>query len=93
MNDNEHQGDVAELAELPDDWWGSEDVANYLGVQPSSVRAYVARGQMPEPDKLIGRKRIRLWKPETIKTWHQSRPRQTASDPAELFRCSNAVKQ
>lgn len=70
---------TAEPAELPDDWWTSEDVAAYLRVKPSSVRSYVTRGQMPAPDRLIGGKRIRLWKPETIRNWHQSRPRQPTS--------------
>ena len=67
-------------SELPDDWWSSEDVATYLGVKPSSIRAYVTRGQMPSPDRLIGQKRIRLWKPDTIITWHESRPRRSADD-------------
>jgi hypothetical protein len=67
------------VPELPDDWWSSEDVATYLDVKTSSVRAYVARGQMPPPDRLIGQRKIRLWKPETIKTWHESRPRQPAT--------------
>ena len=71
---------MTDTAELPDDWWSSEDVATYLGVLPSSVRAYVTRGQMPPPDRFIGKKRIRLWKPETIKQWHQARPRQPSGE-------------
>jgi hypothetical protein len=73
----------SELAELPDDWWSSDDVATYLGVKASSVRAYVARDQMPAPDRFIGKRRIRLWKPETITSWHESRPRQPANAAAE----------
>jgi excisionase family DNA binding protein len=40
---------------LPDDWWSTEDVAAYLGVGQSTVRAYLARKQMPSPDRRIGR--------------------------------------
>jgi predicted DNA-binding transcriptional regulator AlpA len=59
---------------LPDDWWSTEDVATFLQVGASTIRAYVTRDQMPKPDRYIGR--IRLWRPETIRAWHESRPRQ-----------------
>lgn len=68
-------------AELPDDWWTTDDVATYLGVVTSTVRAYVTRDQMPKPDRYIGR--VRLWKPATIREWHQSRPRRDTKTPAE----------
>lgn len=70
------------MTQLPDDWWTSEDVATYLGVLPSTVRSYVTRDQMPKPDRHMGR--IRLWKPDTIKSWHQARPRQPVSKDAGL---------
>jgi excisionase family DNA binding protein len=69
-------------AVLPDDWWTTENVASYLGVATSTVRAYVVRNQMPKPQRSIGRNW--LWKPETIKEWHQARPRQSADASAEL---------
>jgi predicted DNA-binding transcriptional regulator AlpA len=50
------------------------DVATYLDVAPSTIRAYVARGQMPEADRRIGREPV--WRPETIRQWHNQRPRQ-----------------
>ncbi|MPZ61598.1 MAG: helix-turn-helix domain-containing protein [Propionibacteriales bacterium] len=59
--------------ELPTDWWTTEDVAAYLGVAPSTIRAYVTRHQMPDPDRRMGR--LRLWRPKTIERWHQRRPR------------------
>jgi len=63
------------MASLPDDWWSTEDVSRFLDVAPSTVRAYVTRDQMPRPDRYIGR--IRLWRPETIRTWHLSRRSQS----------------
>jgi hypothetical protein len=40
---------------LPRDWWTTRDVASYLQVSSSTIRAYVARGQMPPADRRIGR--------------------------------------
>ena len=51
--------------------WSVGEVAEYLGVQPSTVRAYVARGEMPAPDGHVGRSP--WWTPETITQWHESR--------------------
>jgi excisionase family DNA binding protein len=50
---------------LPRDWWTTRDVASYLEVSPSTIRAYVARGQMPAADRRIGREPV--WRPETIR--------------------------
>jgi hypothetical protein len=47
--------------------WTIEDVARYLGVGTSTVRAYTARGQMPPPDGKLGR--TPWWKPDTIRAW------------------------
>lgn len=43
------------------------EVAEALGVTPSTVRAYKARGQMPEPDKKYGA--TPLWLESTIQRW------------------------
>jgi predicted DNA-binding transcriptional regulator AlpA len=59
---------------LPGDWWTTRDVATFLGIAPSTIRAYVARGQMPEADRRIGREPV--WRPATIRRWHSQRPRQ-----------------
>jgi hypothetical protein len=60
------------MSTLPDDWWSTDDVATYLDVTPSTVRAYLAREQMPQADRRIGR--TLLWRPATITTWHSARP-------------------
>lgn len=58
--------------DLPDDWWTVAHVATYLGVATSTLRAYVARGQMPLPDRRLGRK-MWLWRPTTIMRWDKRR--------------------
>ena len=63
---------------LPTDWWTTRDVAAFLNVAPSTIRAYVARGQMPEADRRIGREPV--WRPATIRKWHSQRPRRARSD-------------
>lgn len=49
------------------------EVCQRLGIAPSTWRAYVARGQAPQPDRRIGREP--LWSPRTIERWQASRPR------------------
>ena len=34
---------------LPRDWWTTRDVASFLNVAPSTIRAYVARTRCPKP--------------------------------------------
>ncbi|WP_344802660.1 helix-turn-helix transcriptional regulator [Microlunatus ginsengisoli] len=60
-------------AELPTDWWTTEEVATFLGVSSSTIRSYLARGQMPEPDRRFGR--LPAWRPATIRDWNERRPR------------------
>ncbi|SBT67278.1 Uncharacterized protein involved in tolerance to divalent cations [Micromonospora sediminicola] len=55
------------------EWWTTSEVAEYLGVQVGTVSSYRNRGQMPEPDKTLGR--THLWRPQTITSWHEGRPR------------------
>lgn len=47
--------------------WGVADVAAHLGVRPGTVRAYVARGQMPPPDGRLGR--TPWWWAASIQEW------------------------
>jgi hypothetical protein len=63
---------------LPADWWTTADVAAFLGVTPSTIRAYAARHQMPEADRRIGREPV--WRPATIRKWHKQRPRAAQAD-------------
>ena len=65
-------------AQLPRDWRTTRDVASFLKVAPSTIRAYVARHQMPEADRRIGREPV--WRPATIRRWHSQRPRRAVSD-------------
>lgn len=55
------------------EWWTTSDVATYLGVGVATVSAYRSRGQMPAPDKTIGRTHV--WAPARIIEWHAKRPR------------------
>ena len=64
---------MSDPAELPRDWWTVRDIADYLAVSEGTVRTYLARGEMPAPERRIGRSN--LWKPRTILNWHESRPR------------------
>ena len=47
--------------------WTMAEVAAYLDVVEGTVRGYLARGQMPEPDGRLGR--TPWWYPETIRSW------------------------
>ena len=70
------------VSDLPSDWWSTADVASYLGVSESTIRSYVAREQMPKPDRRIGS--VGVWRPATIRKWDQQRPRRSGgqSSPA-----------
>jgi excisionase family DNA binding protein len=48
-------------------YWTTQEVAEYLGVAEATIRAYVARNQMPKPDRRYGR--TNLWRPATIEKW------------------------
>ena len=47
--------------------WSVGEVAEYLGVQRSTVRAYAARQQMPAPDGRIGA--TPWWHSTTVTAW------------------------
>lgn len=64
----------------PADWWTTDEVAEYLTVSASTVRAYLSRNQMPPPDRRFGR--LPVWQPETIKTWNAARPKRGRSATA-----------
>jgi excisionase family DNA binding protein len=53
----------------------TRDIAAYLGIKPSTVTAYVARGQFPGPDAVIGA--TKLWKRSTVEAWAARRPRKS----------------
>lgn len=53
------------------EWWTTAEVAAHLGVRPATVSSYRMRGQMPQPDRKLGR--TQLWKPATILAWQDRR--------------------
>jgi DNA-binding transcriptional MerR regulator len=56
------------------------DIAEALGVEPSTVRAYNAREQMPRPTGHVGR--TPYWTPEDIEPWlREYRHEPTAASP------------
>lgn len=69
--DGELLDDDDELWTVPSaEQWTTRDVAAYLGVKESTVRAYhspSSRSKMPKPDGQLGR--TPWWKPETIRAW------------------------
>ena len=52
------------------------DVAERIGVQPGTIRAYSKIGMLPEPDAYTGAgsRAVRGWLPETIDAWNAARP-------------------
>jgi predicted DNA-binding transcriptional regulator AlpA len=58
---------------LSGDWWTTKEVAQFLGIEEVTVRAYVTRHKMPQPDAYVGS--TKLWQQQTIKEWARNRPR------------------
>jgi predicted DNA-binding transcriptional regulator AlpA len=55
------------------EYWTTREVAKFLGIAESTVRACAARHKMPDPDAYVGA--TKLWRQKTIKEWAASRPR------------------
>jgi predicted DNA-binding transcriptional regulator AlpA len=55
------------------EYWTTREVAKFLGIAESTVRAYATRGKMPEPDAYVGATKV--WRQQTIKEWAARRPR------------------
>lgn len=49
--------------------WAVADVAAHLGIKASTVRAYLARGQMPQAEGRIGDSP--WWYADTIRAWER----------------------
>jgi hypothetical protein len=58
-----------EGASEPDAFWGTEDVAAYLGVPIASVRYWAYKGSGP-PSYKIGRRR--KYRPSEVKEWAEA---------------------
>jgi hypothetical protein len=55
-----------------DERWTVAEIAERLGIEPSTWRAYVAREQAPKPDGRYDR-RTPWWHARTIQEWQASR--------------------
>ena len=57
-------------------YMGTGGVAQYLGLTTGSVKSYVAKGLLPEPDVMIEAPSylVRGWRKETIDEWMKNRP-------------------
>lgn len=53
--------------------WGITDIAHHLEVASVTVRAYLSRGQMPEPDGHIAGSP--WWNADRIRSWERPRSR------------------
>lgn len=50
------------------EWWDVPAVADYLGVETNTVRAYLAREQMPAATKFGNSP---MWRREDIEAWRE----------------------
>lgn len=55
------------------DQWGITDIASHLSVAPVTVRAYLSRGQMPDPDGHIAGSP--WWDADRIRDWDRPNAR------------------
>lgn len=53
--------------------WGIKDVADYLSAKPATVRGYLSRNQMPDPDGFIAGSP--WWDADRIRSWERPRKR------------------
>lgn len=53
-----------------DDYWTTSEVAAYCHLRVGTISAYRNRGQMPAPDRQIGRTWV--WRPAKIVAWRSS---------------------
>lgn len=60
-------------------------VAKRLGLSTNTVRRYVQKGMLPDPDVVLddGTRRLRGWAAETIDAWQSQRPRPRVTPPAQ----------
>jgi hypothetical protein len=70
----------AEGAAEPDAFWGTEDVAAFLGVPSASVRYWAYMGTGPRSYK-IGRRR--KYKPSDVRAWAEAQVEQSAEPSAK----------
>jgi excisionase family DNA binding protein len=71
-------GNVRRVSEPLSAYMTTKDIAAYLGIKPSTVTAYVARGQFIPAAATIGA--TKLWKRSDVEHWAANRPRKGKSD-------------
>ena len=52
-----------------DRMWDTDEIAGFLNVSTRTVQRMIATGEIPKPDKTIGR--MKRWLPSTIEAWIQ----------------------
>jgi len=52
---------------------GVNEVAERIGLKPSTVQVMSSRGQLPEPDLTVNAGTTKLWYAETIDEWNRDR--------------------
>lgn len=54
------------MADVSADYWTINDVADYWGVTPQTIRTYRSRGrgELPKEDRMFNRSPV--WRPQTI---------------------------
>ena len=65
---------------MPTEYLGTAAVAERTGLAVATVRSYILKDLMPEPDVIIATPSgpLRGWAPETLDAWLASRPGQGA---------------
>lgn len=70
---------MPEQTELPDEFEGYGQAAEYLGIRRNTLSGYVARGIGPEPEpdlKPVGQYNLPVFKREKLDAWKAQRPGQ-----------------
>ncbi len=55
---------------------GIGEVADMIGLKKATIYVYGSVGRLPEPDLVVNGGATKLWRPETIRAWNNSRRKQ-----------------
>lgn len=61
---------------MPTTYLGAQAFAARVGLSVNTIRSYLLKGLLPEPDAVIvtASGELRGWRPETIDQWARNRP-------------------
>jgi predicted DNA-binding transcriptional regulator AlpA len=62
---------------MKSEWLTSKEVANRVGLTPSTIKSYKYRDEMPEPDHYFNRTPV--WHKDTIDEWDTNRKKLLAN--------------